>query len=94
MNILVKVHTLLSINCNIMLSLASQLWGFYDGEIRPLFGPIVLIVFVIGCLFNLGMVLNPNDRDWKGFFFAVGRFVMAVVVIIGVAEIIRGYSLR
>lgn len=74
------------------MSISTQLWGLYDTEVKPLFGIIALIVFVVGAMFNISKVLG-EERDYKGFFMGVGRFMLAMVVIIAVAEAIKAMTL-
>lgn len=86
------MYFLFSFGAMVFLNVAGQIWDLYDTEVRPLFAPLLLIVFVAGALMNIGKVLG-EDRDYKAFFFSIGRYVLAAFVIIGVAELLRTYSL-
>ena len=52
--------------------------GIYDKSIKPLF-PIIIVIIAAVCIVpNLHMVTKQEDRDYKGFFMAIGRYLLAV----------------
>lgn len=66
--------------------------SFRDQWMRPLYPIILGIVFLGGCLFNIGLVWG-DDREWKKFFTKVGIFLLAATVIIGVYEAVTALSI-
>lgn len=49
-------------------------------------------IFLFSVFFNLGKVMGDN-KDYKGFFTAVGMYVLAISVVLGIVAYLTSISL-
>lgn len=75
------------------LDFASTITRFLNNTARPAYGPIVGLVFLVTGLWNIGMVTNPETRDWKAFANMVGRFILAALGLIVVVEFLANLTI-
>jgi len=55
-------------------------------------GPLILVLsFVFGAIVNIRKVWG-EDRDWKGFFTAIGLWILGIGLVVGVASYIGTVS--
>lgn len=65
---------------------------FFNQTVRPLFIPIVCVIFIISAMFNIGDITGEN-RNYKAFFYKIAIYVGAVVVVGLVLNFFLSYSI-
>lgn len=73
-------------------NLAGKTQSFYNTTIKPLFPWVILIVFVVTALFNIGDLMG-EQRDYKRFFTRIGLFVGGTMLVIAVVNYLATLSL-
>lgn len=67
--------------------------GFYDKSVRPLFPILIVLIAVAVIVPNLGKVTG-EERDYKGFFFGIGRYLLAVMAVVATIAFLWTQALR
>ena len=71
----------------------SPIQNFLETNVEPLFPLVVAGVFIWTGVANIGMINDPNSRDWKGFLSKIGIFALAAAVMVVLYEFLKGLSL-
>ena len=65
--------------------------SYLNDVIRPLYAPIVALVFLVSALMNIGDIWGDH-KNWKGFLSKTGIYVGIVVGIVVVFEFLLTLS--
>lgn len=67
------------------LNLSGPVSSFLNQTVKPLFPLILGIVFILSALFNIGMVWDEQNRNWKAYLTRIGMFIGATLILMAVA---------
>jgi formate hydrogenlyase subunit 3/multisubunit Na+/H+ antiporter MnhD subunit len=66
--------------------------NFYRDTVAPLFPWVLVTVFVVTALYNIGD-LQGDQKNYKGFFTKIGLFIGGTAAVMGIAAWLTGLSL-